>query len=205
MSAQLGDNGIPDSHYIYRPDGLITANDLQKAEILIFEVSNSYNAPDAAEKVFDHCKAMFGSLSMLLTLADNYAEATFATFSKLKVHFVLAHGNAIEHWSMSTQYPGFYAMQMEQRVTVPDSFADKNVFLQPFICFFMTLAAACEETLSVLAELNEEHTANTRSNGTQQSLTKLMDPTIIQLNKVKHAPIDTDQGPQSGPASPDHD
>lgn len=66
---------------------------------------------------------------------------------------------------------------------------------------------ACEETLSVLKDLKQEHKVSLRSSKdkTQQKLCNIINPIIIRLNEGKHASIVADHGPMSLPNSPTHD
>ncbi|KAI9313576.1 hypothetical protein BX666DRAFT_1864022 [Dichotomocladium elegans] len=192
-----------DRRYKYNADGTLRANDLSSPEILLTEVSSGYGSNDAGKISFDHYKAMFGMLAMMRTLAQLYDKASFKTFSNVKIHFLHAHGHSIRHWSMSTQAPGLYIMNKEQRVDVPIRFSEKDITLLPFICFFKTLAAACEETLSVLKELKKEHKTILRSKDKErENLCRIVDPVIIRLNEGKHASIVAEHGPASVPSSP---
>ncbi|CAO3695775.1 unnamed protein product [Rhizopus stolonifer] len=198
MTIQIKQKGIMDRRYKYNADGKLIANDFSATEILLTEVSSSYGSNDTGKISFDHYKAMFGMLAMIRTVALLYDKASFNTFTKLKIHFLHAHGNSIRHWSMSTQAPGIYIMTKEQRVNVPISFSEKDITVYPFICFFKTLAIACEETLSVLKELKQEHKAILRSKDKRpRNLCSIINPTIIRLNERKHTSIVAEHGPMS--------
>ncbi|KAI9274479.1 hypothetical protein BDA99DRAFT_432317, partial [Phascolomyces articulosus] len=109
-------------------------------------------------------------------------------------------------WSLSTQVPGIYIMTKEQWVNVPITFSEKDLTVLPFICFFNTLAIACEETLSVLNELKQEHKTILRSKDKKpQKLSNIISPMIIRLNEGKYASIVADHGPMSLPSSLIHD
>ncbi|KAI9004826.1 hypothetical protein CLU79DRAFT_782583 [Phycomyces nitens] len=140
MTAQLQLKGINDHRYKYNSDGTLKANDFAYAEILLTEVSSGYGSNNAGKISFDHYKAMFGMLAMVRTVALGYNNASFNAFTKLKIHFLHAHGRSIRHWTMSTPAPGIYIMTKEQRVDVPVSFSEKDITLDPFLCFFKTLA-----------------------------------------------------------------
>ncbi|KAI7903548.1 uncharacterized protein BX663DRAFT_530727 [Cokeromyces recurvatus] len=195
-----------DGRYKYNADGTLIVNDLSAIEILLTEVSSGYGSNETGKISFDHYKAMCGMLAMIRTVAQLYDKASFNTFTKLKIHFLHAHGNSIRHWSMSTQAPGIYIMTKEQRVNVPISFSEKDITVLPFICFFKTLAIACEETLLVLKELKQEYKPILRSKDKKpQKLCRIVNPMIICLNERKHTSIVAGHGPMSMPSSPMHD
>ncbi|ORX48590.1 hypothetical protein DM01DRAFT_252525 [Hesseltinella vesiculosa] len=204
MTNQLKIQGLNDGRFKYNADGTILAHDHFRMEILLTEVSSGFDNADGSKVSFDHYKAMFGMLAMLKTLAHTYNKASFATFKKLKIHFIHGHGNVIRHWTMSLQSPGVFVMNKEQRVTVPIKFVEKDMQLLPFICFYKTLTIACEDTLLTLKQLKEEHKYALRSKDTESTLTLdiLVDPMIIRLNEAKHASIVASEGPQSQPSSP---
>ncbi|EPB91064.1 hypothetical protein HMPREF1544_02133 [Mucor circinelloides 1006PhL] len=194
MTLQLKQKGMNDGRYkdtdvwysreIEIPNcnfAITIVNDLSAIEILLTEVSSVYGSAEAGKVSFDHYKAMFGMLAMIRTVAQSYDKASFSTFTKLKIHFLHAHGNSIRHWSMSTQSPDIYIMTKEQRI-------------------------ACEETLSVLKELKQEHETILRSKGKKpQKLCNIINPIIIRLNEGKHANIVAEHDPMSVPNSPMHD
>ncbi|KAG1103979.1 hypothetical protein G6F42_017151 [Rhizopus arrhizus] len=140
MTTQLKQKGMNDGRYKYNADGTLMVNNFSAIGILLTEVSSGYGSNEAGKISFDHYKAMFGMLAMIRTVAQLYDKVSFNTFTKLKIHFLHAHGNSIRHWSMSTQAPGIYIMTKEQRVNVPISFSEKDITILPFICFFKTLA-----------------------------------------------------------------
>ncbi|KAI8971595.1 hypothetical protein BDF20DRAFT_907297 [Mycotypha africana] len=166
-----------DGRYKYNAAGTLIVNNF-------FFLSSGYGSNDAGKISFDHHKAMFGILAMIRTVAQLYDKASFNTFTKLKIHFLHAHGNSIRHWSMSTQAPSLYIMTKEQKVIVPVSFFEKDITILPFICFFKTLA-------------------NQRTKRPQK-LSNIINPMIIRLNEGKHASIVAEHGPMSVPSSPIH-
>lgn len=89
---QLKQQGIRDGRLKYDADGLLRADDFCGLGMLLTEVSSGYGKHDNRKVSFDHYKAMFGLLAMLRTLADRFQKATFKTFTKMKVHFLHAHG-----------------------------------------------------------------------------------------------------------------
>lgn len=89
MSQELHKEGQYDGRLRYYADGIVRIND---AEVLIFEASSAYERCSAVKATFDHYKAMFGMLGVLRNTASRYCHASFDTFTKLKIHFVHAHG-----------------------------------------------------------------------------------------------------------------
>ncbi|KAI9005466.1 hypothetical protein CLU79DRAFT_713129 [Phycomyces nitens] len=201
---------MTDGRYKYYADGLICANDFSSLEILLTEVSSGYGGGNSSKVSFDHYKAMLGMLSMLRTIAQKYNKATFDTFKKLKIHFLHGHGDAIQHWSMSMQTLGVFFMTKEQRVVVPVEFKEKDISMIPFIQFYLTLAAECEESLIAIKQLKEEHKIAVNApmaNKNQEcrpSLLSMVNPSIIRLNEGKHTSVVAEEGPMSMPCSPDH-
>ncbi|KAI9006246.1 hypothetical protein CLU79DRAFT_806658 [Phycomyces nitens] len=177
-----------DHRYKYNADGTLKANDFAYAEILLTEVSSGYVSNNAGKIIFDHYKAMFGMLAMIRTVALGYNNASFNAFTKLKIHFLHGNGRSIRHWTMSTPAPGIYIMTKEQRVDVPISFSEKDITLDPFLCFFKTLA---------------HKTAYRSKDKKHYSLCKIISLVIIRLNeKKKHASIVVEHGPLNIPSSP---
>ncbi|KAL0093158.1 hypothetical protein F4703DRAFT_1962182 [Phycomyces blakesleeanus] len=98
--------------------------------------------------------------------------------------------NAIRHWSMSVKAPRAYLVSQEQRVEVPAIFSQKYIKLQPFICFYKTLAGACGETLSLLEDLKKDHKATLRSEDISRlSFSHTIDLVIIRLVEGSHENI----------------
>ncbi|KAI8646534.1 hypothetical protein BD408DRAFT_336494 [Parasitella parasitica] len=199
---------MTDGRYKYKADGMICANDFSSLEILLGEVSSGYGNSDSSKVSFDHYKGMFGILSMMRTVAQTYNKGTIDTFGKLKIHFFHGYGDAIRHWSISMETQGAFLMNKEQKAVVPVDFKEKDISMIPFIQFYLTLAAGCEESLEVIKQLKEEHkmavNAATGSQGSRPSLLSVVNPSKIRLNEGKHMSIVAEEGPMSIPASPDH-
>ncbi|KAI9278956.1 hypothetical protein BDA99DRAFT_428601 [Phascolomyces articulosus] len=90
MTIQLRSQGITDGRLKYHADGKIYVEKLG-IEVLLSEVSSSFDENAKGKTSFDHFKAMFGLLVMLKTIASYYKYSSFKTFSKLKLHFVHTH------------------------------------------------------------------------------------------------------------------
>lgn len=102
MSKQLIALGLEvDNKSQYKADGLIKFYGLNQLEALLLETSGSLNNTDKVKINFDHHKAIFGSLAMLKTVADEFPHASIKTFKDLKVYFVHAAGKCqyYQFWS----------------------------------------------------------------------------------------------------------
>jgi hypothetical protein len=74
----------------YKANGIISLHTLNKLEILLLESSNHFGSTDSSKSSFDHHKGLYGALSMLKAIADNYSYGSLETFGKVKVFFVHA-------------------------------------------------------------------------------------------------------------------
>ena len=92
MTTQLKQKGMNDGRYKYNADGTLIVNNFSAIEILLTEVSSGYGSNETGKISFDHYKAMFGMLAMIRTVAQLYDKVSFNTFTKLKIHFLHAHG-----------------------------------------------------------------------------------------------------------------
>lgn len=96
MTQQLKNVGLyVDDKHIYKTDGLIKLFDLKGQEIILVETSGSFTNDDKNKVNFDHHKGVYGMLSMLKCIADDYNHASLATFVKMKVYFLHAAGNCL--------------------------------------------------------------------------------------------------------------
>lgn len=90
MKKQIND---PEGSSLYNADGIIKFYNIKQLEILLLETSSSFGSTDKTKSSFDHHKGLFGILSMLKTVADEFYLASVGTFSKLKLFFVHASGS----------------------------------------------------------------------------------------------------------------
>lgn len=89
MAKQLNDN---DDSTIYYADGIITLYGMEELEVLLLETSSFFGSKKNDKKCFDHHKGLFGSLSMIKTVADEYYLGSIENFSKIKIIFIQAAG-----------------------------------------------------------------------------------------------------------------
>lgn len=78
-----------DDRNMYKADGLIR----MYLEILLLETSHHFGSTDHRKSKFDHHKGLFGSLSVLKTIADEYQYASLQTFKTVKVFFFVRATN----------------------------------------------------------------------------------------------------------------
>lgn len=76
----------------YLADGILKLYGLKGLEVMLVETSGCFGSTDRPKHSFDHHKGVFGSLSMLKSIADQFFHATIDTFCKMKVFFVHAAG-----------------------------------------------------------------------------------------------------------------
>jgi hypothetical protein len=94
MSKKFGDSNTDNDEYtLYKADGVISAYDFNKLEVLRLETSGHYGNTDNSKINFDHHKGLLGALSMLKAIADTYEHGSMDTFQKVKVFFT--HGAGI--------------------------------------------------------------------------------------------------------------
>ena len=96
MSVQLEANRLGDDlRACYKADAILRCPKLHnEMEILLLETSNAFNTADQPKISFDFHKGVYGSLSMLKTIADLYQYANFQIMTKLRVYFVHAHSKS---------------------------------------------------------------------------------------------------------------
>ncbi|KAI7851335.1 hypothetical protein BDC45DRAFT_538414 [Circinella umbellata] len=201
MTIQLRSQGIADGRLKYHADGKLLVDDMG-TEILLSEVSSSFDENSKGKTSFDHHKAMFGLLTMVRTIAGLFKYSSFETFSKLKLHLIHTHDCAIRHWTMSTPAPGLYVLSKEQRVDIINESKKKKNSTVPFVNFNFTLASALEETMSILGNLKNEHGEKLQSlrfepNTTHPSLLDHVRPQVVRLNENKHMAQVADDSPKS--------
>lgn len=89
MKKQLKDD---DDSNLYKADGIIKLYSLRELEVLLLETSSYFGSKDKTKASFDHHKGLFGALSMLKTIADEFYLGIAEVLSRVKVLFVHASG-----------------------------------------------------------------------------------------------------------------
>ncbi|KAG0176059.1 hypothetical protein DFQ29_006611, partial [Apophysomyces sp. BC1021] len=202
MSKQLRKRGLLDQRFKYNADGILRLKSIANVEILLLETSSAYDSASNGKTSFDHFKGMFGLLSMLKTVADEFPLADYDIFKQLKLHFIHAHGTGIRHWTMSVPSANVYIMYKEQRVDISREFSQKSSTLLPFMLFHLDLGMALENTIQIIEKLKESHEQAIRvSRFTNErnlpSLQSFVDPIIVRLSEKHHSHLAKDMGPQS--------
>ncbi|KAI9272984.1 hypothetical protein BDA99DRAFT_425257, partial [Phascolomyces articulosus] len=60
----------------YNADAILRATNIGNAEICLLEISNAFDETGRTKISFDYHKAMFGLLSMIKSIAQEYHHAT---------------------------------------------------------------------------------------------------------------------------------
>lgn len=81
-----------DESTLYKADSIISLYGFNKLEILLLETSGHLGSSANSKSSFDHHKGLFGSLSILKAIADNYSFGSLKTFKNVKVFFIHAAG-----------------------------------------------------------------------------------------------------------------
>jgi hypothetical protein len=74
----------------YKADGIYQYKNF---EICINEISGPYNNPLKSKYQFDFHKALYGCMSIIWDIIQNYYYGTIKTFEELEVHFIHNKGN----------------------------------------------------------------------------------------------------------------
>lgn len=81
-----------DDKNVYKSDGVVLLFGLKQQEILLLETSGSFTNLDKTKTNFDHHKGVYGLLSMIKCIADDYRFGSVDTFMKIKAYFIHAAG-----------------------------------------------------------------------------------------------------------------
>lgn len=96
MSRQLKSaNLYVDDKNQYKSDGLVKLFGLKNLEFVLLETSGSFINKDKNKLKLDHHKGVYGALSMLKCIVDDYAYASLKSFSKVKVFFLHGAGKVL--------------------------------------------------------------------------------------------------------------
>ncbi|KAG1053460.1 hypothetical protein G6F43_004462 [Rhizopus delemar] len=141
MTQQLKASGLyKDNKSQYKADGLIKMDGIKKLEIVLLETSYHFGSKDKCKAAFDHHKGLFGSLSMLKTIADCFSLGTMESFKTVKVFFVQAAETTVYLWSLRFESIAcLYEFWLEDRLTIKPSIKDKSEALPGFIRFYWNM------------------------------------------------------------------
>ncbi|KAG0975044.1 hypothetical protein G6F29_011811 [Rhizopus arrhizus] len=137
MIQQLKASGLyKNDKFQYKADGLVKMYGVNNLEILLLETSYHFGSKDKCKAAFDHHKGLFGSLSMLKTIADCFSLGTMESFQKVKVFFTHAAGTTVYLWSLRFEASAsLYEFWLEDKLTIKPSIKDKSEALPDFVSF----------------------------------------------------------------------
>ena len=150
--------GATTTSKLYNADAIIRATDIGNAEICLLEISNAFDEAGRPKISFDRHKAMFGLLSMIKSIVQEYHHATYKELKKTKFIFIHTHGKlslssllylyihpiydiinminlrySIRVWSLYSPEAGVYVMNKELKMPSPVSFEKKEEHLFDFL------------------------------------------------------------------------
>ncbi|CAO3689774.1 unnamed protein product [Rhizopus stolonifer] len=71
-----------EENHSYLADGIIKLYGLKGLEVMLLETSGCFASSNRAKHSFDHHKGLFGALSMLKSIANQFNKAIIQTFCK---------------------------------------------------------------------------------------------------------------------------
>ncbi|KAG1560891.1 hypothetical protein G6F49_002300 [Rhizopus delemar] len=183
MAKQLNDN---DDSTIYYADGIITLYGMEELEVLLLETSSFFGSKKNDKKCFDHHKGLFGSLSMIKTVADEYYLGSIENFSKVKIIFIQAAGRTIYIWSLKYIVEGpAYELWLEGRLDINPRFGSKVAELPKIISFYWLLKCLLEDSVKSISALKNEHMKKLKelrfASFPSKSLSTIINPSILRL------------------------
>ncbi|CAO3649580.1 unnamed protein product [Cunninghamella blakesleeana] len=204
MTTQLERIGTRhDNRYRYNADGIIRLNGLLNLEIMILETSGPYKNDDNSKVSFDIHKAMFGLLSVLKTIADQFEYASLKSFQQLKVFFLHFSGSNCRIWSLRYSENGVYLFLREDKVILHQTFQEKDDLLLPLFGFFFNLKEKINTCINQLSILQQEHKENKRAfrhnPNSPTLLSKIIKPAILRLSQKYDIAGLADETPISSP------
>ncbi|KAG1144359.1 hypothetical protein G6F37_007464 [Rhizopus arrhizus] len=187
MSKKTNESEIEsDESTLYKADGIISLYSFNRLEVLLLETSGHFDSSDNSKSSFDHHKGLFGALSMIKAIADNYSFGSLETFKNVKVFFVHAAGKTVRLWSMRHVPEGtVYELWLEQNYTINPSFDERVEQVPLTIKFYWTLKCLIDETAKNLAALKQEHMKVLSENALTSSLPKDNLSTTISCSMLK--------------------
>ncbi|KAG1071755.1 hypothetical protein G6F42_025988 [Rhizopus arrhizus] len=122
-------NLFVDEKSLYKSDGLIKLFGLKKLELVLLETSGHFTNSDKVKIKLDHHKGMYGVLSMLKCVADDFSFASVDNFSPVKVFFIHAPETRLHLWSVRYQ-DGLYDFWREHCLEIRPNFENRAVVEQ---------------------------------------------------------------------------
>ncbi|KAL0076564.1 hypothetical protein J3Q64DRAFT_1647356, partial [Phycomyces blakesleeanus] len=117
---------------LYKSDGLIKLFGLKKLELALLETSGHFTNSDKVKIKLDHHKGMYGVLSMLKCVADDFSFASVDKLSPVKVFFYSCR--RLHLWSVRYQ-DGLYDFWREHCLEIRPDFEDRAMFVPRLIEF----------------------------------------------------------------------
>ncbi|KAG1489126.1 hypothetical protein G6F48_011629 [Rhizopus delemar] len=177
-----------DSH-IYLADGIIKLNGVKNIEILLLETSGCFGSIDRSKIAFDHHKGLFGALTMLKNIADEFPMASMEVFQKCKVFFVHGAGKNLHLWSLRFEPEGpVFELWLEDILYIKPDIDDKLDAFPSFLKFFWGMKCLLAESVLNFSQLKKEHTeylVKNRFSGATPSttLSTIVNPSILKLTE----------------------
>ncbi|KAG1137090.1 hypothetical protein G6F37_012425 [Rhizopus arrhizus] len=205
MTQQLKASGLyKNDKFQYKADGLIKMYGVNNLEILLLETSYHFGSKDKCKAGFDHHKGLFGSLSMLKTIADCFSLGTMESFQKVKVFFTHAAGTTVYLWSLRFESSAsLYEFWLEDKLVIKPSIKDKSEALPDFISFYWNMKCLVKESVNQILQLEKEHDENLIKRRFDDSPFSSVNPSILRLTEEEDKPGMSLLGPFfSNPPSP---
>ncbi|KAL9537500.1 hypothetical protein MBANPS3_011728 [Mucor bainieri] len=177
---------IDDSH-VYKSDGLVQLFGEIGREILLLETSGCFKNSDKSKVNFDHHKGVYGLLSMLKGITDDYHFGSLHLFMKVKVFFIHAADEHLHLWSICYQKEDVFDLWREASVHILPDEGDKKLHVPRFMQFLWNTKCLIEESINNIIELKQQHGTNSIeqafSEDKQESLSDIVNPIILKLTK----------------------
>ncbi|KAL7325886.1 hypothetical protein PS15p_208310 [Mucor circinelloides] len=176
-----------DDKNVYKSDGVVLLFGLKQQEILLLETSGSFTNLDKTKTNFDNHKGVYGLLSMIKCIADDYRFGSVDTFMKIKAYFIHAADERLHLWSVGYRNEGAFDLWREASVHILPDESDKAVHIPRFVQFFWNTKCLVEDSISNIMALKQQHDANSIEHAfsldEQQSLSDIVNPIILKLTK----------------------
>ncbi|KAG2236613.1 hypothetical protein INT48_000168, partial [Thamnidium elegans] len=163
-------------------DGIIKLYSLREIEVLLLETSHHFGCKDKTKASFDHHKGLFGALSMLTTIADEFYLGTMEVFSRVKVLFVHAADTTAYVWSLRYVEEGpAYELWLGGFFDLDIKFDHATEKLLKALNFYWTMKCLLQETVDAIRELEVEH----KKMFPDDNLSSTVNPSIMKLTEAE--------------------
>ncbi|KAI7900449.1 uncharacterized protein BX663DRAFT_517665 [Cokeromyces recurvatus] len=169
-----------------KSDGLIKLFGLKNLELVLLETSGHFTNSDKGKIKLDHHKGMYGVLSMLKCVADDFSFASADKFSSVKVFFIHTAETELHLWSVRYQ-DGLYDFWREHCLEIRPDFEDRAMFVPQLIEFCWNVKYLLEKAVEDIIEVKKDHQINSakyRYNPQECiQLSAIINPIILKLTK----------------------